>query len=62
VRTRWIVAVLLGLVGLTFIGQGLGYIGGSAMSGSSFWALVGIILVVVAGFIGWTAFRGRPLA
>jgi hypothetical protein len=62
VRTRWIVAALLALVGLTFIGQGLGYIGGSAMSGSSFWALVGVILVAVAGFIAWTAFRGRTLA
>ena len=61
-RTRWTVAALLALVGLTFIGQGLGYIGGSAMSGSSFWALVGVILVAVAGFIAWTAFRGRPLA
>jgi glucose dehydrogenase len=62
VRTRWIVAALLALVGLTFIGQGLGYIGGSAMSGSSFWAVVGVALVVVAGFVAWTAFRARPLA
>ena len=61
-RTRWIVAALLALVGLTFIGQGLGYIGGSAMSGSSFWAIVGVILVVVAGFVAWIAFRARPLA
>jgi hypothetical protein len=62
VRTRWIVAALLALVGLTFIGQGLGYIGGSAMSGSSFWAGVGIILLVVAGFLAWTALRARPPA
>ena len=61
-RTRWIVAALLALVGLTFIGQGLGYVGGSAMSGSSFWAGVGIILLVVAGFVAWMAFRARPLA
>ena len=61
-RTRWIVAALLALVGLTFIGQGLGYIGGSAMSGSSFWAGVGIILLVVARFVAWTAFRARPPA
>jgi hypothetical protein len=62
VRTRWIAAALLGLVGLTFIGQGLGYIGGSAMSGSSFWAVVGAILVVVAAVVAWTAVRSRPLA
>jgi hypothetical protein len=62
VRTRWIAAALLALVGLTFIGQGLGYIGGSAMSGSSFWAVVGAILVVVAAFVAWTTFKARPLA
>jgi len=56
------VAALLALVGLTFIGQGLGYVGGSAMSGSSFWALVGVILMAVAGFVALTAFRARPLA
>ena len=61
-RTRWIVAALLALVGLTFIGQGLGYIGGSAMSGSSFWAVAGAVLLVVAGFVAWTAFRARPPA
>jgi hypothetical protein len=62
VRTRWIVAALLALVGLTFIGQGLGYIGGSAMSGNSFWAVVGAILAVVAVFVARTTFRARPPA
>ena len=60
-RTRWIVAALLALVGLTFIGQGIGYIGGSAI-GSSFWAIFGVILVVVAGFVAWTAFKARATA
>ncbi|HEY8636221.1 MAG TPA: hypothetical protein VIL81_03065 [Candidatus Limnocylindrales bacterium] len=61
-RTRWILAVILALVGLTFIGQGSGYIGGSGMTGSSFWAVVGAILVVVAAVLAWTAVRSRPLA
>jgi hypothetical protein len=56
------VAALLALVGLTFFGQGLGYIGGSAMSGSSFWAVVGAILVVVAALVAWTTLKARPLA
>jgi glucose dehydrogenase len=62
VRTRWILAVILALVGLTFIGQGVGYIGGSGMTGSSFWAVVGAILIVVAAVLAWTAVRSRPLA
>jgi hypothetical protein len=61
VRTRWIAAVLLALVGLTFLGQGLGYIGGSAMTGSSFWAIVGAILIVAAAVVAWTAVNRRPV-
>jgi hypothetical protein len=59
VRTRWIAAVLLALVGLTFLGQGLGYIGGSAMTGSSFWAVVGAVLLVAAAVVAWTTIRDR---
>ncbi|HEY8817291.1 MAG TPA: hypothetical protein VIM25_00525 [Candidatus Limnocylindrales bacterium] len=61
-RTIWILAVILALVGLTFVGQGLGYVGGSGMTGSSFWAVVGAILVIVAAVLAWTAVRSRPLA
>ena len=46
--SRLIVAILLALVGLLWVGQGTGVLGGSAMSGSVFWALVGIVLLVVA--------------
>ena len=50
---RWtlVSAVILALVGLVWIGQGLGFIGGSVMSGSSFWAIVGPVLLVVAGVL-----------
>jgi hypothetical protein len=41
------VAVLMVLVGALWTGQGLGWIGGSSMSGESTWAAVGPI---VAGF------------
>jgi glucose dehydrogenase len=50
-RTPLIVAVVLALVGLVWIGQGTGLIGGSAMSGSSFWAVIGLVLLVVAGIV-----------
>ena len=46
--SRIVVAVIVGLVGLVWLGQGLGYIPGSFMSGSQFWATVGTLLLVVA--------------
>ena len=46
--SRLVVAVVLALIGLVWIGQGSGMLGGSAMSGSPFWAVVGIVLVVLA--------------
>ena len=61
-RTRWILAVILALVGLTFVGQGLGYIGGSGMTGSTFWAIVGATLIVAAAVIASIAVRSRPPA
>jgi hypothetical protein len=35
-------------MGLVFLGQGLGLIPGSFMTGDPFWAVVGAILVAVA--------------
>jgi len=46
--SRLALAAIFALVGLVWIGQGVGAIGGSVMSGSPFWAVVGAILVVVA--------------
>lgn len=46
--SRILVAAVLFLVGLLWIGQGTGRIGGSAMSGVSFWAAVGVVFVMLA--------------
>jgi glucose dehydrogenase len=46
--SRLVVASVLGLVGIVWAGQGVGVIGGSAMTGSSFWAVAGIVLVSAA--------------
>ena len=46
--SRLVVAVVLALIGLVWIGQGSGMLGGSAMSGSPFWAVVGIVLLALA--------------
>jgi hypothetical protein len=49
--SRILVAALLFLVGLVWVGQGTGRIAGSAMSGVSFWAAVGVVLVVLAAAV-----------
>ncbi|MEI7745224.1 MAG: hypothetical protein WCK58_15930 [Chloroflexota bacterium] len=46
--SRLFIAALAALVGIVWIGQGVGLIGGSFMTGSLFWAAVGVVLLVVA--------------
>ena len=54
-----VVAVLLILIGVIWVGQGLGYIHGSFMTGQPFWAWVGAVcLVAGAGLATWS-FRRR---
>ena len=47
-RSRLVIALVLFLAGLVWLGQGSGLIKGSAMSGSSFWGVAGAVLVVAA--------------
>ena len=54
---RYLIAALLAIVGLIFVGQGLGYIGGSGMTGQPFWAIVGVILVGGGAYLAWTTRR-----
>ena len=56
---RLAIAILMALIGLVWIGQGTGLIGGSAMSDQAIWALIGAVLVVGAVAIVW---RGRSVA
>lgn len=49
--SRIVIAAIVGLIGLVWIGQGSGLIAGSAMSGSLFWLVVGVVLVAVAAGI-----------
>lgn len=53
---RYVIAALIALLGLVWIGQGFNLIKGSGMSGQPFWALVGFVLVGCAAFLAW---RGR---
>jgi len=42
-----VVGVLLALMGVVWTLQGLGYVGGSVMSGVTLWAIVGPIVALV---------------
>ena len=55
--SRLVIALLVALVGLVWVAQGTGIIGGSAMSGSSFWAIVGLVLLVAAAVIAAREWR-----
>ncbi len=51
--SRLIGAVLLVIIGVFWIGQGIGLLPGSAMSGQSFWAFAGAALAVIGGVLLW---------
>jgi hypothetical protein len=58
-----VVAVLMLLIGLTFIGQGLGIITGrSVMVGDRTWAVIGSVMVIAGAWIGWRAWSRRATA
>lgn len=62
-RTRWIIAAVLVVLGAVWIAQGLGFFPGNGlMDGDSRWALIGAVLVVLGVTVGWTARRARPRA
>jgi len=49
--TRLVLAAVLALVGLVWIGQGLGFIGGSFMTDSLVWAGIGTALLAAAAIL-----------
>ena len=53
------VGSLVALVGLFWIGQGVGLIGGGFMSGNGMWAVIGLVVAVVGGAIVVRAVRVR---
>jgi len=58
--SRLVIALVLVLVGAVWIGQGSGLIAGSAMTGSPFWGVMGVVLLVAAAVV-LLAERRRPL-
>ncbi len=61
-KSRLAIAAVLLVVGVLWIGQGTGTVGGSAMSGQSMWALVGGVLVAGALVIGLLELIRRPVS
>ena len=54
-----VVGVLITLAGVIFTLQGVGAIGGSSMSGDSFWAVAGPVIALVGVAIAVISLRRR---
>ena len=51
---RRVIGAALLIAGAIWLGQGLGAIGGSFMTGSTFWAVVGAVCAVAGlGLLSW---------
>ena len=59
---RVVLGIVMVLLGLLFTGQGLGYIGGSAMTGSTFWALAGPVIALAGAFVAYTGLKAQRRA
>jgi hypothetical protein len=61
---EWLIGLgaLVTIAGVIFTLQGLGYIGGSAMTGVTLWAVVGPIAVVIGLAMAITGLRRRTAA
>jgi hypothetical protein len=51
VRTRWVIGAVCVAVGAVWFGQGVGWIGGSFMSGEGVWAVIGIVTMAFGAFV-----------
>ena len=57
-RARMLIAGVLIIVGLVWIGQGTGIIPGAGfMTNDIKWAIIGAILLVIGAILGWTTFK-----
>ena len=56
---RLVGGIVLGLLGLVWLGQGLNLIKGSFMTGQTQWAIIGAILILVAAWLIYGALRSR---
>jgi hypothetical protein len=59
---RVIIAILLGIAGFVWFLQGIGVLPGSMMSGSTFWAVAGLVVIAGAVAVIATELRRRGSA
>jgi hypothetical protein len=62
VRVLFAVGGLLLVVGVIWLGQGVGLIAGSFMTGEAVWAVIGVVCIVLGAFLVRTGFRWRRAA
>jgi predicted tellurium resistance membrane protein TerC len=55
------VGVVIALAGIVFTLQGVGAIGGSAMSGDTFWAVAGPVIVLAGLILAVVGLRRRSV-
>jgi hypothetical protein len=59
-KPQWVlVGAVLAVLGLLFTLQGTDVIGGSAMSGTTFWAVAGPVIIVIGLVVATFGVRGR---
>ena len=59
-KPRWVlVGCVLAILGLLFTLQGTDVISGSGMSGTTFWAVAGPIILVIGLIVATVGVRGR---
>ena len=58
-RVRTLAGAVISLAGVIWLGQGLGLIPGSFMTGDPFWAAAGAVVAVVGGALAWSGRRRR---
>ena len=59
-RKVWVIlGVVLLLVGAVWTLQGVGVLGGSAMSNDTKWAVIGPIVAVIGLILAWSGLRSR---
>jgi uncharacterized integral membrane protein len=56
---KGIAGVVCVLIGLLWIGQGTNMLPGSFMSGQSQWAIIGLVLLIVGGWLLRSLVRAR---
>lgn len=55
-----VLGVVVALAGVLFTLQGVGVIGGSAMSNTTFWSVAGPIIALVGLLLAVRGWRGHP--